>query len=86
MFKLFSNIRIYKYKTLISFIDISICKTENYLIIDSKSKLMKMLVYNQKYQRELPGHMVWWLAHPGEQNDAGSSHCGSSEVLRQVNL
>ena len=56
---------------------------ENYLIIDSKSKLMKMLVYNQKYQRDLPGCMVKWLAHrTAEQIDAGSSHCGSSGVLR----
>ena len=38
--------------------DISNRMTESYLIINSKSKLMKMLVYNQKYQRELPGLLV----------------------------
>ena len=42
-----------------------------------------MLVYNQKYQRELPGRLVYWIAHrAGEQKDAGSSRCGTHGVLR----
>ena len=63
--------------------DISNCMTEKYLIINSKSKLMKMVVYNQKYQRDLPGALVEWIEHPtGEQKDTGLSHCGNSRVLR----
>ena len=37
---------------------------EKYLIINSKSKLMKMVVYNQKYQRDVPGALVKWIGHP----------------------
>ena len=59
------------------------CMTEKYLIINAKSKLMKMGVYNQKYKRDLPGALVKWIGHPtGEQKDASSSRCGSSRVLR----
>ena len=32
--------------------------TEKYLIINSKSKLMKMVVYNQRYQRDSAGALV----------------------------
>ena len=45
-----------KAKHLFIFIDISNCTTENYLI-NLKSKIMKMLVYNQKISQRASGSL-----------------------------
>ena len=56
--------------------------TETYLIINSKLKLMKMLVYNQKYQRASGSLGVMDSASAWRAKVAGSSRCGSWGVLR----
>ena len=61
--ELYTNIRIYK---CLQWITQNIYLIYRYFelyhrkkgIINSISKLMNMLVYNQKYQIELPGHLV----------------------------